>query len=204
MLLAFAGAQSPLFSELEAKLNPANSFFDDKPGLRELIANFANGRNNNPLTVAHSNFFKGSQNGTFGRVYVLAPPANVVGPLGYTAACAVGYGLANSIVIKSPNGEFIVIDTGSGPEDATDRIAAFRAAGVLPPGDGKLNLRALIYTHNHIDHAYGSVAWLDSAILPRCPVENADSAGIDQIYHARRNCVEVFAQVKVRLLPSDC
>lgn len=180
---------------MDAKLDPNDPFFFDKPGLKELISNFAEGRNNNPLTVAHSNFFKGSPNGTFGRVYTLPPPAGV--SLGYTAHLAVGYGLANSILIRSSNGEFIIIDTGSGPEDTNDRIAAFREAGALPAGNGKLPLRALIYTHNHIDHTYGSVEWLNNAILPPCPVENSQSAGIDQVYEARRHCVEIFAQVTV-------
>jgi alkyl sulfatase BDS1-like metallo-beta-lactamase superfamily hydrolase len=151
------------------------------------------------LTVAHANFFKGNISGTFGRVYQLESDSFsrpfVPSNLKYKLSAAVGYGLANTMLI-SAGGSFIVVDAGSGSNDVRDRIKAFREAGVLP-SQGKLHISAIIYTHNHIDHTGGADYWLQASLLPRCPVEDANAGGVDGIYHARSNCVEIIAQVGV-------
>lgn len=146
--------------------------------------------------MAHTNWFQ-NQTGSLGRVYKIGVDAYTVPftttGLRYKAYSAVGYALANTILIESDEG-FIVIDTGADIDTANGIIAALQAAGALPPGDGPLPIRALVYTHNHIDHTGGSERWIERAQLPPCPAANDAKDGI---YRARAGCVEVFCQTGV-------
>ena len=61
---------------------------------------------------------------------------------------AVGYGLANSIMIEGDNG-LIIVDTMESSEEAKEVLAAFRQITDKP-------VSAIIYTHNHADHVFGA------------------------------------------------
>ncbi len=178
--LTSCDTQTPVFDSaaLRSYLSPDRY----APGeLKNLLTTLTSNLNNNALTVAHANFFKGSVNGTFGRVYRIGVDAYSIpytpAGLTYNASAAVGYGLANTMLISTGAGH-VIVDTGSGPSDVTERIAAFQAAGVLPPGRGPFNFRAVIYTHNHIDHTGGVYAWLQNSTRPRCPAEQPGNAGL--------------------------
>jgi len=66
---------------------------------------------------------------------------------------AVGYDLANSIMIEGNDG-IIIVDTLSTYEDAKEVIAEFRKITDKP-------VKAIIYTHGHLDHVHGTGAFLE-------------------------------------------
>ncbi len=66
---------------------------------------------------------------------------------------AVGYDLANSIMIEGDDG-LIIIDTLSTYEDAKEVITEFRKITDKP-------VKAIIYTHGHLDHVHGTGAFLE-------------------------------------------
>ena len=61
---------------------------------------------------------------------------------------AIGYGLANSIMIKGDDG-LIIVDTMETREQARLVLAEFRKISAKP-------VKAIIYTHNHTDHIFGA------------------------------------------------
>jgi len=66
---------------------------------------------------------------------------------------AVGFGIANSILLEGTDG-FIVVDTMETVEEARALNAKFREiAGAKP-------LKAIIYTHNHPDHTFGAAGFV--------------------------------------------
>ncbi len=169
----------------------------------------------NVLLAEHSNWF------TPAKIYDLAkehwPLTSYPAGLGYEAYSAVGFDLANTILIKGPtrdakgNRELIVIDTLGNPEVAHRTLQAFRAQGILPscpefalgqpvPEACKLPLRAIIYTHNHIDHTFGVWGFLGSADRPPCAVADPQVAGADTLLDTaveNRDCVAVIGQYKI-------
>ncbi len=66
---------------------------------------------------------------------------------------AVGYDLANSIMIEGDDG-IIIVDTLSTYEEAKKVIAEFRKITDKP-------VKAIIYTHGHLDHVHGTTAFLE-------------------------------------------
>ncbi len=66
---------------------------------------------------------------------------------------AVGYDLANSIMIEGDDG-IIIVDTLSTYEDAKEVIAEFRKITDKP-------VKAIIYSHGHLDHVHGTGAFLE-------------------------------------------
>ncbi|CAF2529773.1 unnamed protein product [Rotaria sp. Silwood2] len=62
--------------------------------------------------------------------------------------CAIGYGLANSMLIEGDDGN-IIIDTLESREAATKLQKEFQAISSKP-------IVAIIYTHNHADHVFGA------------------------------------------------
>ena len=60
----------------------------------------------------------------------------------------VGFGLANSIMIESDEG-LVIVDTLGSEERARDLLAEFRKISAKP-------IKAIIYTHNHLDHLGGA------------------------------------------------
>lgn len=65
---------------------------------------------------------------------------------------AIGYGLANSIMIEGADG-LIIVDTMTTVEEGRAVLEAFRAVSQKP-------VRAVIYTHNHTDHVFGAAAFM--------------------------------------------
>ena len=61
---------------------------------------------------------------------------------------AIGFGLANSILVEGPDSVFI-IDCLETTETGQEVMAAFREITNKP-------LKAIIYTHNHADHVFGA------------------------------------------------
>ncbi len=64
---------------------------------------------------------------------------------------AIGFGLANSIMIEGDEG-LIIVDTMESVQQGEAVLAAFREISNKP-------VVAIIYTHNHTDHVFGSVAF---------------------------------------------
>lgn len=61
---------------------------------------------------------------------------------------AIGYGIANSIMVEGKDG-LIIVDTMTTLEEATEVLAEFRKISSKP-------IRAVIYTHSHPDHVLGA------------------------------------------------
>jgi alkyl sulfatase BDS1-like metallo-beta-lactamase superfamily hydrolase len=64
---------------------------------------------------------------------------------------AIGFGLANSIMIEGDDG-IIIVDTMESVQQGEEVLAAFRQFSAKP-------VKAIIYTHNHTDHVFGSAAF---------------------------------------------
>lgn len=69
---------------------------------------------------------------------------------------AIGFALANSILIKAPQGS-IIIDTTESVDSAEKILDAF--SKTVDVG----NIKAIIYTHNHADHVMGAKAFLGNS-----------------------------------------
>ncbi len=67
---------------------------------------------------------------------------------------AVGYDLATISMVLTSEGK-VIIDTGSSPEKARIVKEEFDKISNLP-------VRAVIYTHSHIDHTGGASVWVDT------------------------------------------
>ena len=61
---------------------------------------------------------------------------------------AIGYGIANCIMIEGQS-EVIIVDTMTTMEEATEVLAEFRKITSKP-------VKAIIYTHSHPDHVFGA------------------------------------------------
>ena len=66
---------------------------------------------------------------------------------------AIGYDLANTILVRTDEGN-VVIDVGMSPARAAETK---RALEELAPGPTK----SIVYTHSHIDHVGGASAWVE-------------------------------------------
>jgi len=149
----------------------------------------------NPLLLGHSNFFQPVQ------VYDLQETAvcrEKLGPLAYKAYSAVGFNLANLIVLVGPDNGLVVVDTLGSDDSAKAALEAIRVkAGIKADANGKLPIKAVVYTHNHIDHTAGVQGVLALADRPVCPPENPGDAGKDGTYIGRQGCVEIVSQKQV-------
>lgn len=67
---------------------------------------------------------------------------------------AIGYDLANVVLIHTDDGN-VIVDTAMSPARAEEIKKAF--AEQAPPGP----VKAIIYTHSHIDHIGGASAWVE-------------------------------------------
>ncbi|MBI5523311.1 MAG: MBL fold metallo-hydrolase [Desulfarculus sp.] len=65
---------------------------------------------------------------------------------------AIGYDIANTVVISTSEG-LVVVDAGMTPARARETMAALRQ--VVPWGP----VKALVYTHSHMDHIGGATVW---------------------------------------------
>jgi len=61
---------------------------------------------------------------------------------------AIGYGIANSILIEGQDG-VIIVDTMTTVEEAAEVLAEFRKITSKP-------VKAIVYTHSHPDHVFGA------------------------------------------------
>jgi len=159
----------------------------------------------NPLLSDHSKWFEPVHIYDLKKEHFPLPDGQLPPNLSYDVFSAVGYDLANTMVIRGPkhdangNPELVIVDTLGNPGITSATIKAMREAGVLP-ATGKLPIRAIIYTHNHIDHAYGVQGYLDQADRPACPTADPEQAGPDGEFNvdvADPGCVAIIAQVKI-------
>jgi alkyl sulfatase BDS1-like metallo-beta-lactamase superfamily hydrolase len=74
--------------------------------------------------------------------------AKGVEKVGDNVYVAIGFGLANSIMIEGDDG-LIIVDTMESCEAASEILAEFRKISDKP-------VKAIIYTHNHADHIFGA------------------------------------------------
>jgi len=149
----------------------------------------------NELLLGHSNFFRPAE------VWDLQEAAGCrerLAPLSYKAYSAVGFNLANTIVLVGPDNGLIVVDTLGSDGSAKVALEAIRVKGAIKANaDGKLPIKAIIYTHNHIDHTAGVQGVLALADRPACAPEDTNDAGQDGTYIGRQDCVEVVSQKQV-------
>lgn len=144
----------------------------------------------NPLLEQHSNFFKPVEVWDLQTTPVCQERTK---GLGYRMYSAVGFNLANTVLLVGPQGGIVVVDTLGSDGSAKVALEAFRRKAGL--GAGKLPIEAIIYTHNHIDHTGGVRGVLEMADRPPCPAEKA--SGGDGVYVGRKECVEILAQEKI-------
>jgi len=78
--------------------------------------------------------------------------------VGENVYSAVGFGLANSILIEGKDG-LIIVDTMESVENARMVLGEFKKISDKP-------VRAIIYTHNHVDHVLGAREMAGSGDLP--------------------------------------
>ena len=75
--------------------------------------------------------------------------------------CAVGYALANVVIVRG-EGALVVLDTTESHQSASQILQDFKAA---VPELADWPVAALVYTHNHSDHINGARAFVDEARL---------------------------------------
>lgn len=138
------------------------------------------------LLVEHTNFFCPPT------VYDLKNDSNSSSSfpaVNYTVYSAVGYDLANSMMLVGPKG-VVIIDTLGDARTAQTVIQKFES--ILKTST--LPVKAVIYTHNHIDHVAGVDAFVQASGTPACP---PDTHPDDRAFTARDHCVEVLAQANI-------
>ncbi|ELU18902.1 hypothetical protein CAPTEDRAFT_210380 [Capitella teleta] len=71
---------------------------------------------------------------------------------------AVGFALGNSILLEGPTG-LIVVDTTESPAAAAEILQHFRKISSKP-------IKAIVYTHNHVDHCKGAESFIENPDNP--------------------------------------
>ncbi|HEX4494803.1 MAG TPA: alkyl sulfatase dimerization domain-containing protein, partial [Thermoanaerobaculia bacterium] len=149
----------------------------------------------NELLLGHSKFFRPAEVWDLQETPVCKER---LAPLAYKAYSAVGFNLANTIVLVGPDHGLVVVDTLGSDGTAKVALEAIRRKGAIQAdANGKLPIKAIVYTHNHIDHTAGVAGVLALADRPVCPAENTNDAGQDGTYIGRQDCVEVISQEQV-------
>jgi alkyl sulfatase BDS1-like metallo-beta-lactamase superfamily hydrolase len=95
---------------------------------------------------------------------------------------AIGFGLANSIMLEGDDG-LIIVDTMESMQAAKSVLAAFRTISNKP-------VKAIIYTHNHADHVFGAAAFADSDDIPVYAHETTEYY-IDRVVNVLRPIIAV-------------
>ncbi len=90
---------------------------------------------------------------------------------------AVGFGLANAILLKGDDG-VVIVDTLTSVESAREARAALQAGAPGP-------IRALVYTHNHADHVFGARGFVPEGEVPVYAHETTN-AYIDRVVNIIR------------------
>ena len=67
---------------------------------------------------------------------------------------AIGFAVANSILLEGPDG-LVIVDTTESEEAAREILQHFRNISSKP-------IVAVVYTHNHPDHCRGAKVWSDA------------------------------------------
>jgi len=70
---------------------------------------------------------------------------------------AIGFDLANTVLIHTPEGN-VIVDVGISPPKARAMKAALEAEAPKGP------VKAVIYTHSHIDHVGGATVWAEEGV----------------------------------------
>ena len=86
---------------------------------------------------------------------------------------AIGYGIANSILIEGDNGALLV-DTTESLEAAKEVAAAFALKTSKP-------VQAIIYTHSHPDHVQGAAAFMSAGVAVPIYAHEDVAANMDKI-----------------------
>ncbi|XP_060073744.1 linear primary-alkylsulfatase-like [Ylistrum balloti] len=71
---------------------------------------------------------------------------------------AIGYALANSILLEGPNG-LVVVDVTESTQSGAKIMAAFRNISDKP-------IKAIVYTHSHADHTIGASSFIEDVNNP--------------------------------------
>ena len=139
----------------------------------------------NHVQKRHTNFFTPQRVYDFQTDQVIA--RDVPAGLSYKLYSAVGFNLANSMMLIGPNGGVVIVDTLGDTSSAEEVAGLFldKYRQVASPNSASastidaLPIEAIIYTHNHIDHTGGVQGFLAAADRPVCPPERADARGED-------------------------
>jgi alkyl sulfatase BDS1-like metallo-beta-lactamase superfamily hydrolase len=166
----------------------------------------------NPLLKNHTNWFDPVKIYDIRQDHYPLPDAQVPRDIRYDVYSAVGYDLANTMVVKGPKNssgqrEIVIVDTLGNPGITKEVINIFRdTKGVdgdyIFPHDrkAKIPIRAIIYTHNHIDHTFGVWGYLTEALHPPCKQEDPAKPGPDGFFDVdaeNKDCVAVIGQSKI-------
>ncbi len=163
----------------------------------------------NPLLKNHTNWFDPVRIYDLRKNHYPLPDEQFPKDVRYDVYSAVGYDLANTMVIKGPKRsdgqrEIVIVDTLGNPGITKEVINHFRTTRgadgdfILPPGP--LPIRAIIYTHNHIDHTFGVWGYLTEADRPPCKPEDPTKPGSDGYFDVdaqNKDCVAVIGQYKI-------
>ncbi len=114
----------------------------------------------NKVLVEHSKIFKKGVEKVGGNIFV-----------------AIGYGIANSIMIEGDNG-VIIVDTMTTMKEAAEVLAEFRKITSKP-------IKAIIYTHSHPDHIFGAETFVAASDRPEIYAHETTE------YHVRRLFTEI-------------
>ena len=166
----------------------------------------------NPLLKNHTNWFDPVKIYSLKQDHYPLPDADYPKDIKYEVYSAVGYDLANTMIIKGPKTnskgqrEVVIVDTLGNPGITKEVIKQFRTTRgadgdfILPP-TGPLPIKAIIYTHNHIDHTFGVWGYLTEADRPPCPQEDPTKPGADGYFDADtgrdKDCVTIIGQYKI-------
>ena len=108
---------------------------------------------------------------------------------------AIGYGIANCIMIEGRDG-VIIVDTMNTVEEAAEVLAEFRKITSKP-------VKAIIYTHSHPDHVFGAEV-LPPAASPKFTLTKLpNSTSRDFLLRSGRSSVPGQCECTARFLPSD-
>jgi alkyl sulfatase BDS1-like metallo-beta-lactamase superfamily hydrolase len=93
---------------------------------------------------------------------------------------AIGFGIANSIMIEGDDG-LIIVDTMTTNKEAAEVLAEFRKISQKP-------VKGIIYTHNHPDHTLGSQVFADAGD-PEVYAHETTSYYVKRLLTEMRPCI---------------
>ena len=95
---------------------------------------------------------------------------------------AIGYALSNVIALEGPSG-LVIVDTTESRTAAEEALAALRERTDKP-------IAAVVLTHNHADHVFGSGVFAPSSDVPVWAHADTE-AGIDRVVNVVRDTIAV-------------